>query len=274
MSRHLEEILGPIDERRAKEASEIEEIERQTEQLTDSSRDDLAALQKAILEGQESTGSSLEDGVIVLYGSGLADNPDIYSRYKRVAGQLTGSIGELAVVMHSWVEDSEHICFGGDGRLPRQHINRVMSLGVLSGEEIVFDSEEQETHTPASAYLPSERFAYRPYSFTREVELREGGIPVDTRAWFREEVPSLGRQLDVELDLSTGNVTTINHEELPIKITEILIGRQAIQEWLQGRGDHSMTHNGDLANMRDCCEALGIQRIEPATDEQRRYLRY
>jgi hypothetical protein len=263
----LGKILSGVEERRAAQARTIAEEQRITKELEDKKIAEIEDARQKIATGEETTSRPLHDGMIVLYGAELVKYPEIVSRYEQVEEALKGKAGELVVAMNRWLE-STSLCsgFGYDERESKQIVSHNITMGILSGESLIFNYEEERAYMPTSKYAAS----YAGRSVKSESPL-EGRMLIDDVHLGFDDRPSLGWNLAEKLDLSR-----VDHwrrgEGSPDTQMDILIGREAIKEWLMAAGEYSDMRNGELIRMRELCKILGVKPIEPATTWQQRNL--
>jgi hypothetical protein len=262
----VSEILGGLEEQKTEAAEAIARARAETKNLILEKAQALEVLKGQIIAGEETTGSPLHDGVVALYGGELARDP-IIENYEKVSDQIKGKTGQPVVVMNRWTEN-ENACTGFGGSPGGKRLVRMSSVGVLSGEDILFDYGKNE------AYLPTSSFMWRKAGFNPPEQPITQNLPVDNSilGGFGHR-PSLG--LDLGRDLNTPESgLELWYEGMATTALDVLVGYDDIQEWLLQGGDYAVGRNGDLSDIRQMCAQLGIKQVEPATSEQKRYLRY
>lgn len=251
----LKDILGGV-ERVTQQAQE------QVRQTNEEAKRELLEAREALLRGEEGTGSTLHDNLILMYGDWLIDG-EIVRQYETVDTALKGKIGEPVMLVKRWIEDTSH---GGPGHRPRQAISHALVVGLVCGEEIIFDDER------TAAFLPTERYIITSYRYHHGVmETKEGNLLIDKKHSFMELDFQLGLNLGRQLDLEHANLQ-IQPEPEEQYALELAVGYDAIQEWLGATGDYSSSKNGLMNDIRKMCEKLGIEEVEPVTKAQKVYL--
>lgn len=236
-------------------------------------KDDAAAtldtLQRSIDLGLETTGDRLRDGVIVLYGGWLATGPEILKNYEETAENLKGKAGEPVVIVHRWTQREGCSGFGR-----RDNSYRVLrtdtSVGVLEGDELVFDYDEK------TCALPTSRYACQGSKHRDEVRVHEGNLTIgradlpfslDWYNWF--DLGALHQTIDPG-ELEEARLPFYRGGSMDA--LTVAIGNAGITEWLAG-GEEAFGHTtAEFGTARRLCDELGIPRLDPVTDEQKRYL--
>jgi hypothetical protein len=236
----------------------------------------LDGLRDFVLDGFAVSDDSLHDGIVAMYGGSLAREPKIFERYERVGEAMKGKIGDIAVTF-SRAPESMVECSGFGGRPFNNFLSlgTTITLGILTGEDMVFDFSGANR----TAALPTERYAVfsnKRYSH-RGITLLQGDMVVD------EPLDKLSRGLSLGYDLDEPLIPVVNAGHLGVEVPmminvdspaklkagEILIGQEAVSEWL-GQVTNIFEREDELAKMKMCCRELGIEAIEGVTPLQRR----
>jgi hypothetical protein len=257
MERGLTDILGGV------QAAE-DQARATARQAQAEAKAAISEMQRQALAGESPTGNKLHDGIVGIYGEQLS--PTVVQNYESVARQLESvPLYDPIVVIRRWLEDAEHICFGGDERLPRQKLDTSVAMGTLKARDFRFDFESREVYVPTAMNVIFADSRVQPTPQT-------GDLIVDNKKLFGfHGVPCLGYELGREIDMSVP-LFSPRFDEEPVLAMEVLVGYENIQEWLAAKGEYSRDRNGELVRMRDLAKALQIKTIEPATQWQREFL--
>jgi len=239
-------ILGNYQAEKSLAEAKITSIASETEAK-------LVGSQAAIVAGTETTGSPLHDGLIVLYGGELVQNPKIVENYERVAAELIGKIGQPVAVIHRWVDKTG--CSGMGGRMT-DVVRSTIDLGILDGENLLFDYAE---HICA---LPTPRYAHKnfDYSYT-EPQLKWWGLVVARiKATLRDF--DLGADLDKEVHSGKDHFTPMLDEDRRLTALTIAVGYDGIAKYLAKSRKNQLT-SGEHYELNDLCKLLQINTIVP-----------
>jgi hypothetical protein len=256
----LSKIMGGVQTAEA-------EAEASVQQKKTEATSDLEAAQRNIAIATETTGSPLQDGVIVLYGARLVTEPQIVKNYEETAEKLKGKSGQPVVSIHRWRERT-----GRMGRFiePKYKIVDSVTVGILSGEELEFD------YTEDACYLPTSRYAKLRKSHSSEIQVKDGMLPISSRPSsfrFSNRYFDLGYDLHQPIDQDRlSEMESLFVDGRKIDALTLAIGNEGIIEWLS-QGEAPMNGiNSEFGAARKLCDALEVPRIAPVTDEQKRYL--
>lgn len=129
-----------------------QEIEEKTEKDTGHLEQDITALQKRILGGEETSGDRITDYLLAAYG--YIDH-EISLPFRKIEEQLVGKTGQFfLVVVRSKVRHMFSGCFGGEE--PREsdyHLETRYTLGIFSAEKLVFDAKKYNCGLPTETYV-------------------------------------------------------------------------------------------------------------------------
>ena len=217
--------------------------------------------QRDIAEGKDSTGSALHDGLVVLYGKDLLrPDSEITANYEKVAEELKGKVGEPVVMIHRWVEHEG--CSGfGDSRRPI--VKKIITLGIISAEELEFDYEKGVCVLPVSSQ------ASRGAKQLQIPNDPEGGLIVANHLRGFLRTPDLGTELGRKLNEDNPSLAEVSMPASPNMEANALvlaIGHDGIKKWLENDGFDT---SNDFSDARRLCEELGIDPIEPVTEWQK-----
>ncbi|HUC95347.1 MAG TPA: hypothetical protein VMR76_00115 [Candidatus Saccharimonadia bacterium] len=217
--------------------------------------------QALIVAGEDSTGDELQDGLIATYGSllGSADTT-IIDNYNKVASELEGKEDQPVVVIHNWEESLGCTGFGDE---PQYQTQSLTILGILNGSKLVFDYSEKSCSLPTEKYALSTRG-----SFSDEFEIVDGNVVVaNVNQYFRGRMGfDLGTDLGVMFEVR-GTFSRVLEKHVPSLI--VAIGHQGVESLLSTEDTFTRYQ---FLEIRSLCEALGIEKIDPATESQRLYL--
>lgn len=186
--------------------------------------------QQAIACGQESTGSRLHDGLIVLYGRWLFDNPDILANYERAQAELEGKAGQPVAVLKCWGSLAPG-CYGFGQRPQYEQVEEV-SYGRLNDDVMAFDYRKLVCSLPMPAHAVSGRKTRSPQLFSggTGLSLAPGTVqppllrsPVDLGRHLQTAEPGIARGHEA----SVGYSATAAAPQL-----WLYAGQPAIDNWL------------------------------------------
>ena len=245
------------------------EAQEQAKAARDAAVTTLETMQRTIDLGLETTGDRLQDSVIVLYGGLLATEPQILKNYEDTAENLKGKSGEPVVLVSRFARNEGCTGFGGKGYMALRHTTYV---GLLEGDELLFDYDNPSCALPTSRYATLQSGPYQ-----REPVVKEGPLPVASRrhpfsfVWHGDL--DLGLQLgETVAEHELGEIELFHGPAKPIDTLTVAIGHTGIEQWLATGDDFLSPINSELGDVRDLCDALEIPKIDPVTREQRRYL--
>ncbi len=264
--RSIEEILGGVQSAKA-------EARARTEELEASAKEELQALQASIIAGNIAgldPSRPWLDGVVGLYGQELVDSPKVIDRYEIVAAQLESALLMDPVVVIKRYGERSFWGGPGDPRNDERSLAIAMSVGILKGKELEFDLSAKEVSIPTSLHLEQagrSRHTDTVISRNIKVDCVQSFMTSETEC-------CLGLQLNRELasPLRGSPIELSPFEARPVLEMEIIAGRENIHNWLSADGEHDVGRNSYLNMMYRMSQKLGIKPIEPATEEQRRYL--
>lgn len=236
----LEELRGDLN-------NLDEEVAHKRERLAEQ----LNTLRENIIAGNDTTGDSLQDKLVVLYGADLLEHPEVEDKYKWLTESIKGNAGEPALVIRQW-ESLAPGCYGF-GQKPRYEFLKSYELGVLSTEELVVD------HRSSSCYLPT--LGHSSWAYRRGegpgIENETGGIPIKTTSRHLGGPPATREpaiELRTEVTPREAARDLIMHRTKPGLF--VLIGKDQISEFI----DASSTFIEPT--LRRMAQSIGLQPID------------
>lgn len=172
------------------------EIEKRHEDDTERLEQDINAIKKRVLDGGETSGDRITDYLLAAYG--YIDH-EISLPFRRIEEQLAGKTGQFfLVVKRSRKQHSFRGCFGGEG--PREsdyHLETSYSLGILSGDKLIFDAKRGECRLPTEGHAE--------LSFNGPPVTKPGPFPLVER-WFSGlgKLVHAGRDSGAEIEVLIG----------------------------------------------------------------------
>lgn len=210
----------------------------------------LSEAQVEIIDGRETTGSPLHDGLVALYGSTLLENPETIEKYERVANELVGKKGEPVVLIQRFLMPGGCGGMGGKGYTT---LETAISVGVIASEDLVFDYGHR------SCALSVSKLA--------ELDINKGLTHGDHGSSL--EVTNLGKlsqwmdlalELDEPLPVSDEDIRGVPGDA-NLNILTLAIGYTGIETWLSS--DDGYVAAGELVQVRELCRVLGISPFVP-----------
>jgi hypothetical protein len=128
------------------------EIARQAEEKNAQIDKKIAELQQLVLHGKATTGDRITDYFLA---AGHID-AEISEPFRKVGKRMKGKKGQMILIIQR--ERKRHV-FGmpGHGSESDYHLETEMFLGVLSGEDWIFDLKKRLYSLPVEAYIELER---------------------------------------------------------------------------------------------------------------------
>jgi hypothetical protein len=252
---NLNDILGGqrVVEEKARQ-KEVDETEKNRQRLTELANE---------IKNGGSTGNRLHDNLIMTYGNWLLDEK-IVDRYEIAEESLKGKVGEPVIVISRYLENIEHL-WPGAIRQPKQMIREAITVGVLEGEDIIFDTNKKESFLPTSRYIDVS-------GTSKNDEVEKGNVLIDTipfggLVYQRNLGHDLGEKIH-EIDKANLWLEQVSE---PKPALELLAGYDNIQQWLS-KG-HDLQELYFFREIRKACNMLGIKPLEPTTVRQKDTMR-
>ncbi len=241
----IKELLGDYQDAEAEARRKYLEVQEELEEG-----------QKAIATGEDSgTGNLLHDGLIVLYGKDLV-HPDqqIEKNYQKVIEALKGKTGQPVVLIHRWIEHEGCSGFGGT-RTPA--VKRVVTVGVISGEELIFDYNAGTCVLPTSSQASDSN---------RQLELPgnpDNGLIVASSSGGLSHMSDLGYDLGRKLG---GDFSDPDHLFIHgMEAMTLAIGQDEIGKWLTN-AEGAFRAINEFTEVVKLCKKLGVDPIDPSDE--------
>jgi len=212
----LKDLCSDIDLVRTKQ-TEIQRIYNEELVIT---RRILNQAQKDIKSGVDTTHDLLEDGLIAIYGSLLADSPEVRDNFTDIAKRLEGKEGEPVLVISRWNENplrtSQHSFLLGT------HLHSIFNVGIINNSKIVFDYDKEV------AYLPTSQYAQYTIGYVRE---NEEAIVTDHLVIADRDRMMKGIDLGLNLHTSFQEIDPSGYQPYPLTpALRIAIGYDEIRD--------------------------------------------
>jgi len=247
----LGELLGRVESTKTEARSRITQ---ETEQLTEQ----LKQAQSSIVNGSETTGSLLHDGLIVLYGENLVSMPQIVGNYERVAEEIESRKGQPFITINHYFE--YHGCTGFGGKQQEVTVTSI-DMGILRGAQLDFDYDKQTCAIPTArhAHIDDKNFRSVPSIVKGKLMVSMG-----LRGWLSTHF-DLGTDLDREITIDETN-RFIGPEKM--RALTVIIGKDGIADWLT-KADNDRRTAEELREVRKLCFTLNINPIKPVSPIQK-----